>query len=328
MNEMIIAGNNPLSDPVQGSVSCVPSVVALGFFDGVHLGHGALLRQTASSAVREGLLSVALTFDRCPGKDGRLLNSVEDRIALIRELYGIQSVQVLPFSRELIEQPWDEFLTGLAARGARHLICGWDYHFGWRGQGNPELLQSWCDAHDLGCDVIPRLSIDGITVSATFLKTLIEAGDVEAAARYYGHPHRLSGIVQHGRHLGHTLGFPTANLLPPPELLLPRDGVYAVRVRAEGGVYHGVCNVGTRPTVNGHRRTVESWLSGFDGELYGKELTVEFCRFLREEQKFPSLEALKAEIFRNRAEAEAWFAQQETQKEPTLNYKHSQVDHN
>lgn len=315
MDETIIAGNDPLCFRAQGSIPCVPSVVALGFFDGVHLGHGALLRLTAAIAAREGWRSVALTFDRCPGKDGRLLNTVEDRVRLIREGYGIHRVQVLPFTKELMAEPWERFLEKLAAKGAIHLVCGWDYHFGWQGRGNPELLRSWCAANGLGCDVIPRLTIDGITVSATFLKTLIEAGDVETAARYYGHPHLLSGVVQQGRRLGHTLGFPTANLLPPPELLLPRDGVYAVRGRTEDGMYIGVCNVGTRPTVNGHRRTVETWLSGFDGDLYGRELTVEFCRFLREEQKFPSLEALKAEIFRNREDAEAWFAQQKETKE-------------
>ncbi len=142
--------------------------------------------------------------------------------------------------------------------------------------------------------MIEKLTMDGITVSSTFLKTLVEAGDTEAAIRFFGHPHTLSGVVQPGRHLGHTLGFPTANLLPEPEILLPARGVYAVRGTVDGQSRIGVCNIGTRPTVGGHRQTVETWLSDFDGDLYGKELTVD-------------LEALKEEIFRNRREATAYF---------------------
>ena len=295
------------------------TVIALGFFDGVHLGHRALLTRTAELAAARGWRSVALTFDRSPGKDGRLLTTVEDRIRLIREGCGIDEVRVLAFTEEFKHRSWDSFLAGLVSEfRAAHLVCGWDYRFGCRGEGNPELLQAWCAAHGLGCDVIPRLTLDGITVSATFLKTLVEAGDVEAAARYYGHPHLLTGVVQPGKGLGHTLGFPTANLLPPPELLLPRDGVYAVRATVEGRVCTGVCNVGTNPTVAGRRRTVETWLADFDGDLYGRELTVEFHRFLREEQKFPSLEALKEEIFRNQQQAQAFFTQK-IKEEKTMN---------
>ena len=177
--------------------------------------------------------------------------------------------------------------------------------------------------------MIPPLVIEGVTVSSTHLKALLEAGDVETAARFCGHPHSISGVVQPGRHLGHTLGFPTANLLPAPELVLPRDGVYAVKATLgepggqarlvptgenegadEKQCFIGVCNVGTRPTVGGHRRTVETWLDGFDGDLYGQKLTVDFYRRLRDEQKFDSLEALRDEIFRNQEEARAYFGTQ------------------
>ena len=314
------------------------SVIALGFFDGVHLGHGELLRRTAELATDTGLRSVALTFDRSPGKDGRLLTSVADRARLIRDLYGIRAVEVLPFTAEFMHMPWEDFLALLVRDyGAAHLVCGWDYRFGYLGQGSPELLRQWCTAHGLGCDVIPPLVIEGVTVSSTHLKALIEAGDVKAARRFYGHPHTMSGTVQPGRHLGHTLGFPTANLLPPPELVLPRDGVYAVKatlgepggqarlvptedagavahtVRRYGEgperrLYSGVCNVGTRPTVGGHRRTVETWLDGFEGDLYGRQLTVDFCRFLRPEQSFPDLEALREQVERDKAAALAYFS--------------------
>lgn len=308
------------------------SVIALGFFDGVHLGHGDLLRRTAELAAARGWRSLALTFDRSPGKDGRLLTTVEDRVRLIRSLYGVEAVEVLPFTEEFMHLPWEAFLALLVRDyGAAHLVCGWDYRFGYLGAGDAGTLRGWCAAHDLGCDVIAPRVIDGITVSSTYLKTLIEAGEVETAARFYGHPHSMSGTVQSGRHLGRTLGFPTANLIPAPELVLPRDGVYAVRCSVfehevnQGTVLRltsqsenrplidrplidGVCNVGTRPTVGGHRRTVETWLEGFDGDLYGKVLTLDFCRFLRPEQSFPDLEALREQVERDKAAALAYFS--------------------
>ena len=307
------------------------TVIALGFFDGVHLGHGDLLARTAAVAAERGWRSAALSFDRSPGKDGRLLTTVEDRIRLIRGLYGVDEVFALPFSEEFRRMDWERFLESLVRdRAAAHFVCGWDYRFGYLGKGTPELLRQWCEARGLGCDVIPPRVIEGVTVSSSYIKTLIQAGDAEGAARFYGHPHLMSGTVQTGRGLGHTLGFPTANLLPAPELVLPRDGVYAVRATlggqampvptgagavahtvrrysGEAQTYLGVCNVGTRPTVGGHRRTVETWLSGFDGDLYGRTLTVDFYCRLRDEKSFPSLEALKEEIFRNQAQAEAYF---------------------
>ena len=321
------------------------SIIALGFFDGVHLGHGKLLRRTAALAAEKGWRSLALTFDRSPGKDGRLLTSVEDRVRLIRSLYGVEEIAVLPFTEEFKHMPWDSFLELLVRDyGAAGLVCGWDYRFGWRGQGDAEALRGWCEARGLGCDVIPPRVLEGVTVSSTHLKALIEAGDMETAARFYGHPHTISGVVQPGRHLGHTLGFPTANLLPAPELVLPRDGVYAVRVTLNGSAesgqarlvpttavseergqampvpasedgaaaeaqsYIGVCNVGMRPTVNGHHRTVETWLDGFAGDLYGKTICIDFYRFLRPERTFPDLDSLKREIFRNRQQARDYFS--------------------
>ncbi len=286
------------------------TVIALGFFDGVHLGHGELLARAAAVAAEQGWRSAALTFDRSPGKDGRLLTTVDDRIRLIRSLYGVEAVFVLPFTEEFKHLDWESFLGSLVReREAAHLICGWNYRFGHLGRGNPELLQGWCAAHGLGCDVIPPRVIDGVTVSSTHIKALVEAGDVETAARFCGHPHTLTGTVRTGRGLGHKLGFPTANLLPDPELVLPKDGVYAVRGTVGDPVAHtvrrysGVCNVGTRPTVDGGERTVETWLADFDGNLYGKELTVEFCRFLRPEQKFPDLDALRRQVETDRKTA-------------------------
>ena len=284
-------------------------VLALGFFDGVHIGHGALLSRTAQVARANGWTAAAMTFDRSPGKDGHLLTSVEDRVRLIQSLYGIDKVFVVPFTDEFRHESWTQFLDNLIEKyETKHVVCGYDYRFGYRGEGDADKLREYTAARGVGCDVITKLRLNNITVSSTFLKTLVRAGDITAAWHYYGHPHTLSGIVQPGQHLGHTLGFPTANLIPAPEILLPARGVYAVKGSVEGKVYTGVCNIGTRPTVNGHGVTVETWLKDFDGDLYGKELTVDFYYYLRPEHKFPTVEALKEEILRNQAQSAYYFA--------------------
>ena len=274
-------------------MSCV---IALGFFDGVHLGHGALLRRTSELAAGYGCKSVALTFDRSPGKDVRLLTSLADRESLIRTLYGIGEVLCLRFE-DVRDIPWDAFVRSLQTDGgAVHLVCGWDYRFGKSAEGNTQRLQALCKELGLGCDVVPRQELDGITVSSSHIRTLVEAGDMEAASRFYGHAHLLSGTVQSGEHLGRRLGFPTANLIPAPELVLPRFGVYSALAQVGGERYRALCNVGVRPTVGGAYPTVESWLPDFSGDLYGKQLTVEFVEFLRPERKFESIEALKAQL--------------------------------
>lgn len=284
-------------------------VLALGFFDGVHLGHGALLSRTVQVAHANGWESAAMTFDRSPGKDGHLLTSVEDRVRLIRSLYGIDRVFVVPFTDEFRHESWSQFLDDLIEKyETKHVVCGWDYRFGFRGEGDADKLREYTAAHGVGCDVISKLRLNNITVSSTFLKTLVKAGDMAAARRYFGHPYTLSGVVQPGRHLGHTLGFPTANLIPIPELVLPAHGVYAVRGTVDGRSWNGVCNIGTRPTVNGRGVTVETWLDGFSGDLYGRTLAIDFYCYLRPEHKFASVEELKEEIFRNQKQAAAWFA--------------------
>ena len=286
-------------------MSCV---IALGFFDGVHLGHGALLRRTAELAAGYGCKSVALTFDRSPGKDVRLLSTLEDRERLIRTLYGIDEVLCLRFA-ELRDLPWNAFVRALRTDwGAKHLVCGWDYRFGKHAEGNAERLRELCGTLGLGCDVIPRQELDGITVSSSHIRTLVEAGEMENARRFYGHPHLLSGVVQPGAHLGRRLGFPTANLIPEPALALPRFGVYAALAHAGERQYRAVCNVGVRPSFGGGHPTVESWLPDFAGDLYGQGLRVELYEFLRPERKFESIEALKAQIEADKAQMQRYFS--------------------
>ena len=280
-------------------------VIALGFFDGVHLGHAALLRRTVEEAARRGVTPAVFTFDRPPkevltGTPCPLINSPEDRKDLVRRLFGIREVLMVPFDHEMMTTPWDEYITRILVGRyhAVHLVAGHDHHFGHKNQGSPELLMEKCRELGLGCDIIPKVEIGGITVSSTYIRRLVEMGQIERANRFLGHPHVLTGTVRHGHGLGSSRLFPTANLIIPPHVLVPSHGVYVTRATLEdGSSYAAVTNVGTRPTVNnGSDVTVEACLLDFEGDLYGKTLRVEFFQHLRDEIRFDSLDALKAQI--------------------------------
>lgn len=290
-------------------------VVALGFFDGVHLGHGALLRRVTQIAKELGAVSAALTFDYHPKtfvgtKPVQLINTPDDRAALMRSVYGIEDVIVLPFDRAMMEMPWDRFVTEVLAEqfSAVHVVAGHDYHFGHKGQGTPQKLKELCAELGIGCDIIDRVELDGVTISSTHIRRLIEQGDLEEANRFLGHPHVLSGEVLPGRQIGRTIGIPTANLIIPQRVIVPAYGVYATKVVTGQGTYSAVTNIGVRPTVEDDRGvTVEPWILDFEGNLYGQKIEIQFYRQLRGERKFASLEELKQEILRNGEQTRRYF---------------------
>lgn len=297
-------------------MSIQPKVIALGFFDGVHLGHGALLRRTVEEARRRGVRSAVFTWAQPPkevvtGVPVPLINSPEDRAWLAKSLYGIDDVIMVPFNKEMMTTSWEDFVTEILIKRyhAVHLVAGHDHRFGHKNQGTPELLKSKCAELGLGCDIIPEVTVGGITVSSTYIRTLIEAGDVERAAEFLGHRHCLSRTVEHGQRIGRTIGIPTVNLTMPPRVLVPAHGVYITRVYLpDGRSFAGVTNVGTRPTVSDSDAvSVETFLLDFDGDLYGQAIRLDFCRRLRGEQKFDSLEALRQGIQQNIAQTRAYF---------------------
>jgi len=292
-------------------------VTALGFFDGVHLGHGSLLRRVAEVAARQGAVPAAVTFDVHPesvimGVPVPLLNSPADRADLMRRLYGIEEVIVERFDRRMMKMPWQEFISDylVARRGVVHVVAGHDFHFGYKGEGNPQRLREQCARLGVGCDIVQKVELGGITVSSTYIRTLIAQGEMEQANTFLGHPHILTDTVSHGKKLGSSLGFPTVNLRVPPDVLVPAHGVYASRAVFENGESRmAVTNVGVRPTVDDdHRLNVESFLLDFDGNLYGKTIRVEFYSFLREERRFASIDHLRAEISRNVQQTRDYFA--------------------
>lgn len=289
------------------------TIFALGFFDGVHIGHAALL-ETCREVAREGSWhSGVVTFAAHPdtlvlGDMPRLINTLEDRERLLRKHYGMDSVVTLPFDRQMRDLAWKDFLALLRRDyDAAGFVCGADFRFGAGGAGNAGLLAVYCRAEGLPWAVVPEQTLDGIRISSTHIRELIESGEMSTAVKFLGHPHVLTGQVIHGRHLGTTLGIPTANLQLPPELVVPKFGVYMCRCLVDGKHYPAVTNVGTRPTVNGDSITVEPWILDYEGDLYGREITLEFYRFLRPEHKFPDLQSLKAEIVRNAGQTREYF---------------------
>ena len=279
-------------------------IYALGFFDGVHLGHQALLSACCRMAQEAGGIPAVVTFGNHPdalvvGKNPALINTWQDRMRLF-ENYGIQAVEILPFDKKMMTMPWQEFFGFLRKDlGAEGIVCGNDFCFGYRGEGTPDKLQEACREEGIPCQVVSEQTVHGIRISSTHIRSLLEQGNMEEAVAFLGHPHMLTGKVVHGKQLGRTIGIPTANLELPENLVVPRFGVYACRALVQGSWYPAVTNIGVRPTVGGKGITVEPWILDYEGDLYGQQITLEFYTFLRPEQKFPSLEALQEEIHRN-----------------------------
>ncbi len=285
-----------------------PVVLTVGTFDGVHLGHRALLERTIGLAREQGVPSMALTFrnhprsvitpDDCPP----LLTTWEEKQRLMLET-GIGLLVGLWFDETLRRQEPEEFVRGtlLGRLGARTVVSGPNFHFGLGGRGNPRLLEQLAAGEGFRFLCQEPVAVDGVTVSSTRIRGALGEGEVALAAKLLGRPHRLAGKVVRGDRLGRTIGFPTANLAPVDEVLVPADGVYAVRVRLPGGEEHpGMMNLGVRPTVDGREHRREVHLLGFQGELEGDTLEVFFIDRLRGERRFAGLAELQEQLSRDR----------------------------
>ncbi len=292
----------------------IPRVIALGFFDGVHIGHSALLEKTRKLALEKGVTPAVMTFDTHPGtmvsgEPVPLINSPEDRALIIREVFGIEDVIFLHFDDSTRHMDWEQFVLHLKNDfGAVHVVAGHDFHFGYKGQGNPERLQAKCAELGIGCDIIPKVSFDGITISSTYIRGLLQQGDVERAGLFLGHPHILTDEVRVGYKLGRTIGAPTINMRFPENVLIPKHGVYAAMVHLpDGSRHYAVTNVGVRPTVGGKDAvSVESYILDYSGNLYGQRIRLEFYKFLRPETKFESVDALQAQIQKDAEDAASY----------------------
>ena len=291
-------------------------VIALGFFDGMHLGHSALMKKVCDIAGEKGLVPSVITFDTHPasvvrGRVTPLINSMEDRAGLIRRKFGIGDALFIQFDRATSRMPWDKFIEYLAQDfGARHLVAGSNYRFGADGVGNSILLGKKCGELGLGCDIIPEVRHDGLTVSSTIIREMLSSGDIARANAFLGHPHVLTDVVRYGYRLGSKLNTPTINMCFEDGVLIPLHGVYATRVfLQDGGEFTGVTNVGARPTVDDSGKvTAETHILGFRDNLYGHKVRVEYHEFLRPEIRFSGTDELKMQIKKDCGAAEEYFA--------------------
>ncbi len=296
-------------------------VAALGFFDGVHLGHQALMAKAREQAARLDAVPTVITFDAHPDKvvrgvDVPLLESMADREDLIGRVGGIHDVVTLHFDGAFMRTPWEDFIRSVVDQlGAVHLVMGRDFCCGWKGLGTAERIAGWCGENGVGCDVVEQVVLDGIVVSSTYIRALVAAGDMGTAARFLGHPYELSAQVVHGYQRGRRMGIPTINFPIPEGVIVPRYGVYAARAWLRSGPVPAVTNVGVRPTFTdeGRHVTVETNLLDFAGDLYGEQVRVEFLSFLRDETRFDSAEALAAQIRRDIENTRRYFQAQEGQ---------------
>lgn len=282
-----------------------PAVATVGFFDGVHLGHQYLLRQVQAEARRLGAAALAVTFAEHPRQvlsaDYRpaLLTTLPEKLELLREC-GVDACAVLHFSKTMAALTSAQFMARYLrdAFGVRSLVVGYDHHFGSDTGATPADYQA--EGRALGIDVVPATAFrtEEFTVSSSTVRRLLEGGNVERARQCLGRPYVLGGTVVEGRHVGRDLGFPTANLRPShPDKLVPGRGVYAIEATVGGRTYSAMLNIGWRPTLDdGRGPTIEAHLFDFDGNLYGRELSLRFLHRLRDEQRFASLAELQAQL--------------------------------
>ncbi|WP_432628474.1 riboflavin biosynthesis protein RibF [Brotaphodocola sp.] len=307
-----------------------PTVVTIGKFDGRHKGHQKLLRKMQELKERLGLRIAVFTFDMAPmgvvtGHPVTVITTNEERRRKLERM-GVDYLVEYPFNREIAHMDPESFVKKilLMQMNAKAIVAGPDCSFGYMGAGNVELLRMLSDQYGFEAVIIEKEQDEHRDISSTYVREELAIGNIEKANELLGEPYTIGGTVVHGNHLGGpVLGFPTVNLLPPPEKHLPPFGVYVTRVlidedgAAAAGemtgenhqnVFGGISNIGRKPTISGDNPvSVETYIMGFDGNLYGKQIEVQFLNFERPETKFESLEALKEQIGRDREYGEKYF---------------------
>lgn len=278
------------------------TILTIGVFDGVHLGHQYLLRHLLMQAGERNLMSGVITFDRhpqtvlSPRRQLSWLTDLEDRTGLLRKL-GVELIVVLPFTRELAQVSARDFARLLRKHlKMRRLVIGPDFALGKERQGDAPLLQTLGQEMGFSVEIVPPVVLDGVVVSSTAIREALARGDMKWVGELEGRPFSLISQVVSGAERGRTLGFPTANLDTKPEQALPKDGVYVTIAHINREPIPSVTNIGTRPTFGGGKRIVEVYLIGYQGQLYGQKLRIDFIDRLRDEKRFESAEELKAQI--------------------------------
>ncbi len=281
-----------------------PSIITIGTFDGVHIGHRKILERLINNAKTKGLKSVLLTFFPHPrmvlqkDTDIQLLNTLDEKIAILKDL-GLDYLIIHPFSKEFSRLTAIEFVRDLLVNSlhTKKIIIGYDHRFGRNRNANINDLITFGNTLDFEVEEIPAQEIDDVSVSSTKIRNALLDADVEKANSYLGYRYMLHGKVIKGRGLGKTMGFPTANIkIEENYKLIPKNGVYAVHCEVNNIATSGMMNIGYNPTVNGTKQSIEVNLFDIDQDLYGKKIKVAFIAHIREEHKFESIEALNVQL--------------------------------
>ena len=286
-------------------------VMALGFFDGIHVGHAELLNRTKERAAEVGAVPSVLTFDIHPDtlvfkKNIPLINSAYDRENIIQRCFGIEDILFIHFSQKVMHMDWQEFIDELIDEmNLVWIVVGHDFCFGYKGLGTAEKLKAHCECRGVGCDIIPAVCRDGIVVSSTLIRELITSGNIEKANEYLGRPHTLTDTVRSGYHLGTKIGSPTINMRIPEGVIVPRHGVYAAKAYlADEREFISVTNIGVKPTVDYKDKPLaETHIMDYSGDLYGRVLRVSLLDFIRPERRFNSVSELKEQLDRDKETA-------------------------
>lgn len=287
------------------------SVCALGFFDGVHKAHRQILSECVAYGKEHNLSSVALTFEKSPaeyfGKKIEYLTSLEHKKEIMYSLC-IDTVYALPCNEDILFMSAEDFFEKILIGqfNAQALICGFNYTFGKNASGNTLLLSRLAEKHNIEVIVTGCMTDLGVTVSSSEIRNLLNKGDIESANKLLERPFEVRGVVSLGKQLGRRIGFPTANIYPE---ILPNmpHGVYATKTEIDGREYISVSNVGINPTVNDNSLRIETHIINFSGDIYNSKIKVKFFKFMRPEQKFLSVDALKAQISIDRENTISYF---------------------
>ncbi|MBO5453581.1 MAG: bifunctional riboflavin kinase/FAD synthetase [Clostridia bacterium] len=292
------------------------TVVALGFFDGVHIAHRALIEKAIAIAEENNCKSVVYTFDRSV-KNIKLITDNECKIKCMNKI-GVDYLIFEEVSEDFLKTSPEDFVKNILKDklNAHTVVVGKHYTFGYKGMADSTELTRLCADEGIQTVIMPLMELDDFLVSSTHVRFFIEYGEMEKVKKYLGRNFSITGEVEHGNHIGHRIGFPTVNIYPKELMVMPRFGVYAVCVTLNGNKYEGIANVGVKPTVGSDRPLVEAHMFDIeDKELYGECINVEFLSFIRQEMTFDSLESLTNQIEKDKEYAKEYFKKNKNQGE-------------
>lgn len=296
-----------------------PTIITIGTFDGVHIGHQKIIKKLTKTAKKSNLQSVVLTFFPHPrmvlqqNADIKLLNTIDERLQILNS-FGVQRTLVKTFTKDFSNLSAYDFVKKILVDelNAKQIIIGYDHHFGKNRSADINDLKRFGKQFNFKVEEIPEQDVNEVAVSSTKIRKALESGDVSTANLYLGYPYFLTGTVIKGKGLGRQMEFPTANIhIKEPYKLIPKNGVYVVKCTINGILYFGMMNIGTNPTVGGKHQSIEVHFFDFDTDIYDQTIKVELLERLRDEHKFESVEVLKNQLKKDKVSAKLFIADYE-----------------